>query len=459
MMKIRLKFMAALAALIIMAACFPALTAKAVEEGSLFPDEVPMFNASIEYSFEGYVVKGTFTEFTSDIIHIQPLYSLDGEIWQACGTEWDLRRLGTEDPNELAKLQNQICLYDSFEPLKSYLAGSLDCFYLKLSLIRDNGITYETQVAVIDRGTTQSVPEEITFAAAFDSSMAFFERNPFRYYGRYELTVNADATPEDISALLPDVLPIEVQLLKDNNFIAKGIVDCPVTWKPLSFPRLTAGESVIIPDVAEELVVLAGTLVSTPIGVFRLEEDLRVEQDTIITDEVRLVLNVIAAGEEPAEELPDENSGGAGGNEGNAGSDNKQDSTAEGQRPKLPQMPQDKQEKQQVNPPQALNPENQPEVNPSDLSQNVENKLEIPQQEGALLGMEDGRDIGQGKQGTAGAAGSETALQLPTAETVADICVFKVTVRMRANIISGRIIPQFVRILKGKLYNKFSTPA
>lgn len=112
-----------------------------------------------------------------------------------------------------------------------------------------------------------------------------------------------------------------------------------------------------------------------------------------------------------------------------------------------------------MNPPQALNPENQPEVNPSDLSQNVENKPEIPQQEGVLLGMEDGRDIGQGKQGTAGAAGSETALQLPTAETVADICVFTVTVRMRANIISGRIIPQIVRILKGELYNKFSTPA
>lgn len=43
------------------------------------PDEPPMFHAQIEYNFQGYVVMGTFTEFTPDVCLVQPVYSLDGE--------------------------------------------------------------------------------------------------------------------------------------------------------------------------------------------------------------------------------------------------------------------------------------------------------------------------------------------------------------------------------------------
>lgn len=454
-MKIQFRFVMVLTALIMIAGGFPAFTVRAEEEDILISGEAPMFSAAIEYSFEGYVVKGSFTEFISGISHIEPLYSLDGEIWQTCGTEWDLQRMGTEDPAELAKLQNQICLYDSFEPLKSYLAGGLDRFYLKLRLTRENGIIYETQVAVIERGTLQPIPEGITYSAAFDSFMSVFEKNPFCYYGRYQLTVNEDATEEDVSALLPDTLPIEVQLQKGGNFIAKGIVDCPVIWKPLSLPKLVAGESVTIPDAAEELIVPAGILVSTPIGVFQLEAPLRVAQDAIITDEVRLVLSVIPESERSEETLPDEISGGAGGNEGNAGTDNKKDSTDEGQRPNLPYDSENKPEEQQPN--LSHNSENQPEGQQPDSPQNAENASEASSPSGTSWNSETDYDNPKSRKDMTPAHRFEDSVRFLTAEAVADICTSVVVVRIRANIISGRTLPQIVRILKWEFYNKFST--
>lgn len=261
-------------------------------------DEAPIFCANIEYSWEGYVVKGTFTEFPDNLTHIHILYSLDGDIWQECQEEWDLKLLGTEDPGDLSQLQTQICLYDSFEPLKSYLEGSLDRFYLKLRLTLKDGHTYESQTAVIDRGETQPVPEGITLSASFAPSMRVLERNPFKYYGRYQITVSPTATPEDIIAFLPDTLPIQIDLQQGIDFFAGAIIDCPVTWKSLSLPPLIAGESVTITDVAEEIVVPGGTMLRTPLGVFRLDEPLAVNQD-MLSDEVRLVLNVTAGDGNP----------------------------------------------------------------------------------------------------------------------------------------------------------------
>lgn len=272
------------------------------------PDEAPMFCANIEYSWEGYVVKGTFTEFPDNLNHIHTLYSLDGDIWQECREEWDLQLLGTEDPGDLSQLQTQICLYDSFEPLKSYLAGSLDRFYLKLRLTLKDGRTYESQTAVIDRGEPQPVPEGITLTASFAPSMRVLERNPFKYYGRYQITVSPTATPEDISAFLPNTIPIQVDLQQGIDFFAGDIIECPVTWKSLSLPPLIAGESVTIMDAAEEIVVPGGTLLRTPIGVFRLDEPLAVNQD-MFSDEVRLVLNVTAGDGNPTGVLCCENTG------------------------------------------------------------------------------------------------------------------------------------------------------
>lgn len=260
----------------------------------IVPGEAPMFSAHIEYSPQGYVAIGTFTEFLSDTSLIQPLYSLDGETWHVCQTTWSLQWLDSESTENRKYLENQKCLFDTHEPLAGYLAGQLDRFYLKLQITLENGITYETRAAVIDRGNPQPLPEEFTPVADFVPAMRIRQWIPFKSYGQYQITINANATPEDMSALLPDTLPIEIQLYTGIDFVTNAIVDCPVTWKPLSLSRLTAGESVTIEGAAEKIIVPAGALLNTPNGVFQLNEPLNIDHD-----EIRLVLNVVAENAEP----------------------------------------------------------------------------------------------------------------------------------------------------------------
>lgn len=261
----------------------------------------PAFHAKIEYNFQGYVVMGTFTEFSPDICFIQPVCSLDGETWNIIDNmEWDLQYLESEDAGEVSKLQNQHCLLPSQEPLTSYLAEALDSFYIKLRITRENGITYDSQPVCIERSSTpQPVPEEYSPQAKFDSSLLVSERNPrLNYYGQYQLTVKAGASWEDIAALLPSTLPVEVQF-ENQQDIWKGLINCPVTWKPQSLPALTAGDSITISDAAEEIIIPGGTLVNTPAGSFQLKEPLPLGDGMIITDEVRLILNVVSENESP----------------------------------------------------------------------------------------------------------------------------------------------------------------
>ncbi len=456
-MRIRLRMVVLLAALMMATGNPCVLMARAEEKDMQIPDAEPLFRAWIEYSFEGYVVKSTF-EFTSDMSRIQLMYSLDGEIWKTCDREGDWYR------------KSQICLYDSFEPLKSYLAGKVDSFYLKWRITEKNGRIYDTKPAFIDRGTPLPAPEELTFTATFVSSMRVFERNPYCYYGRYQLTVKADATKEEIEELLPDTLPLEVQIQKGKDYVANGIVDCPVVWRSIVLPPLTVGESVTIPNVAEALIVPAGTLVSTPVGVFQLEEPLGIAQDRIVTDEVRLVLNVVSDGKENGENVTEVFSGGAGGNEGNAGTDNRKDSTAEGQRPNLPRNPQVQQ------PDVSQNPENGQERQQADVSQNPGNMQEAQQsylqQSTQNEPKEQQPELSLGivsqleepvRPNTSANAGFglnqqpmedevfvnrfEASAQLLAADTIADICISALTVRIKANLISGRMVSQIIGIL------------
>lgn len=307
-----------LSALFLIAGTFPSLTVKAdsLPAENTQPETSPSsspaadipadtalpeaaFYAKIEYNFQGYVVMGTFTEFPPDICSAQPICSLDGETWDIYGVEWDLQYLETEDAGAVSKLQNQICLYPTFEPLKSYLAEALDSFYIKLRITRENGITYDSQSVCIERSSTpQPAPEEDSLYAVFDSSLCVRERNPFRIYGQYQLTIKADASWEDIAALLPSTLPVEVQL-ENQQDIWKGLINCPVTWKPQSLPALTAGESITISDAAEEIIIPGGTLVNTPAGSFQLKEPLPLDDGMASTDEVRLILNVVSENESP----------------------------------------------------------------------------------------------------------------------------------------------------------------
>lgn len=307
-MKIRRYFAAILAALIL-SDSLPVFAANPgqipeetiTERGT--ESEAPAFHARIEYRM-GYTVIGTFTDFTPDITLIETLTSLDGENWQNGRVTWNLFGLDTDDEDKLEALQNQSCLFSNYEPLKSYIAGKIDRFYLKLRITKKNGLSYETQPAVIERGGLQPIPEGTERVARFSSALLVREPDPssryrYRQYGRYHLTISEDTAAEEISSFLPDTLPVEVQLHHGADFIAIGVVDCPVTWKPLSLPRLSAGESITIADAAEKILVPDDTLLSTPLGIFSLDEPLSLDVSPS-TDEVRLVLNVCPVSGGPA---------------------------------------------------------------------------------------------------------------------------------------------------------------
>lgn len=269
----------------------------AQEYGTDFPipEEAPAFHAHIEYRM-GYTVIGTFTDFTPDITLIETLYSPDGENWRTGPGNWNLFISDTDNEDLLTGLQNQPCLLSAHEPLKSYIAGDIDRFYLKLRITKKSGLSYESRSAVIERGGLQPIPEGTDCRARFSSEIAVRESLPafprrYRQYGRYQIAIPEGASAEEISALLPDTLPVEIQLDRGADFIAIGVIDCPVTWKPLSLPLLAAGESITIPDAAEEILVPGGTQVSTPLGIFQLKEPLSLNMQPS-TDEVRLVLNV-----------------------------------------------------------------------------------------------------------------------------------------------------------------------
>ena len=310
-MNLRQRLVIILAAVLFLLGSFPVF-AKEAETDFPVPDEAPAFQAHIEFRM-GYTVIGTFTDFTPDITLIQTLYSLDGENWQTGTENWNLSALDAVDESRLHGLQNQPCLLCIHEPLKSYIAGEIDRFYLKLRITKQNGLSYETQAATIERGGLQSIPEETQCRAWFSSSVAVRKPDPdapygYRRCGRYQLTVFEDATAEEIAALLPDTLPVEVQLDGGADFMAIGIVDCPVTWKPVSLSWLSAGESITISDAAEEILLPGGTSVSTPLGIFSLEEPLSLNNPPS-TDEVELILNVSLEERNPTGVLKEDTDG------------------------------------------------------------------------------------------------------------------------------------------------------
>lgn len=256
-------------------------------------NEVPPFSAYIGFSGQGYAVFGN-TTFPDGTCRVQNLYSLDGENYEVYDWEWQIPVV-----SGCAIKTPQVCLKANNEPLKSYLAGTLDRFYLKLHITKDDGTTYESEAAVIERNRApQPVPDDLALGARFDSSMRVFDRNKHRFYNKYQLTVKEHATVDEIASYLPETLPVQVQ-------VGDGIcvVDCPVTWKPLTVTELTPGKSVIIADAAEPVSVPAGTLLDTPIGVFQLDEPLLLGDGQVGANEVQLTLNVISADEKPSGSL------------------------------------------------------------------------------------------------------------------------------------------------------------
>lgn len=270
------------------------------------PEVPPDFTARIDPTEQGYLLKGKFTDFLPNTVRVRPLYSLDGENYQViCQEEpydWQLEKLGAENEAELNRLHNQICAASSVEPLKSYLDGAINMFYIKLQITLEDGVSYYTKPFEIARGTPKPLPDNAQVYALFPSSMRVIDRSvrPFYTYGKYQITVREDADTQEIYGVLPNTVPVEIQIELEGTSSAPitGIVQVGVVWKALSDLNLTAGEAITIADAAEELLIPAGTQVHTPLGVYVLANDLRFDQ-IFAHDEIRLIVNVIGKDEKP----------------------------------------------------------------------------------------------------------------------------------------------------------------
>lgn len=253
------------------------------------------FHAYIDLDPQGYVVYGEVTGLPDDTCGIQNLYSLDGTNYEVYHREWNM-----PGPIELSVTSGsairtkQICLQSNDAPLRDYLSGELDRFYIKLRIAGESGAVCETEAVLIERSSEpQPIPDGLSLNVGFSSSMRVF--GPSGSYGKYQLTVPDTFTAEEIAAALPDTIPVCVQ-------VRNGLCDiaCPVDWKPLALSGLTAGESVTVEDAVWPVAVPAGTLLDTPLGVYRTDEPLPITESRWATGKVRLVLNVVSAGESPS---------------------------------------------------------------------------------------------------------------------------------------------------------------
>ena len=269
------------------------------------PEFPPPFTAELRYVYGGYQVEGHFEQFPPDVVNIRSQYSLDGMRYHTVDAEfpndWDLSNLGTSDEHLRFYLENQVCVTYDDEPLKSYVAGKLDRFYIRLEITTETDV-YQTQAAVFDRTAAQPFPEAVILRAAFPYTMRPLDEigNPLNVaYGQYQVTVRENASPEDVAALLPDTLPIEVQLYQTDTgeLLTSGIARCQADWKPLAPLELAAGQALTIPNAAGVLTVPAGAEIATPLGSYHLEEPLTFTGPD--AGEVQLVLNAVGLEEAP----------------------------------------------------------------------------------------------------------------------------------------------------------------
>lgn len=284
------------------------------------PAAPPPFTADLKLGWFGYTIIGHFTDFLPNVARVSGAYSWDGITYQYSNPDWpshwDLSKLGKEDPSDRSRLENQETGLSGEEPLVSFLERKEDSFYYRLEITTEDNEVYYSEPAYISRKGTQLLPENLTPRISLGFDLAVLEarndngnsEDDEDYYaelvsytfGEIQLTVRDDATPEEIMQLLPDTVPVRIRLWDKTTKkkYAFGDLSCQVNWKELPSISLKQGKSVVIQDVAEPLVIPAGTEVVTALGTYKLVKPLNFKS-RYDSDEIRLVLNPVTALEEP----------------------------------------------------------------------------------------------------------------------------------------------------------------
>lgn len=172
------------------------------------PPVAPAFTAELRLTHEGWGVYGTLSEITEDMTGIVPCYSLDGvEFISEDYNAWQL------DPDYL----QQQCFWPMESPLLEYLAEEVDCFNVKLEITYKDGSVGFTEVVTMEREGTAPLPGEYRVEAVYAASVLNISYRPPSIRGQYHFTVSDTATPEELAALLPKTVPVELQIYQDND--------------------------------------------------------------------------------------------------------------------------------------------------------------------------------------------------------------------------------------------------
>ena len=244
------------------------------------------FTTEIAADGQGFGLYGTFKGLSAKMAAVTPMYSFDGANWKVLGNQenqWNLN-LDFDSQSQLEKWQTQRCAYSTDQPFVRYLAGTLDEFYVKLRIDTKDGNRYSTKPSLISRGNPSLLPENVSTRQIFPKNMHL--KNGRFTEGVYQITVLPGASKEEVRKLLPDTLPMEVQIYSSEGAIlGTAAVECPVDWL---LPEEAVYKDYKSLAAIPEMTAPRGTHIKTQSAIYVLDRDLNMQMP------LRLYINVAA---------------------------------------------------------------------------------------------------------------------------------------------------------------------
>lgn len=214
-----------------------------VESSSPPPEPIipPAFSAELRLSFDGWGLMGTLSEITADMLCVTPCYSLDRSTYLPVEyNNWNISEV--DNPT----LLRQQCFWEIQSPLAEYLSGEIDSFSIRLKITYQDSSVYFTQAVFFERGDPTPLPDSYLVQGWYDGPVRIIAYRPIRIWGQYHFTVADTATPEELTALLPTQVPVELQIGQPGQTAHSVVVLYTVTW-PES-PSLTGECTEILAD-------------------------------------------------------------------------------------------------------------------------------------------------------------------------------------------------------------------
>ena len=199
--------------------------------GSDLDSNAAPFSAEVANQTGLWYLMGTLPDLSDEMTVIEAYYSWDGvNFEQIAETDWELS----------GSKQTRITCYPNESPLKEYLSNEKNEFYVKLKI---TGGSYEgfSETALIQRlmlPPGDGLPplldsSEYTVLAGYPATIYKKKFRPFTIYGQYYLTAASDSSAEQLRALLPGSIPVQVDIYNSESKKADASISYTVQWPEL----------------------------------------------------------------------------------------------------------------------------------------------------------------------------------------------------------------------------------